>query len=599
MFQLHAMTSARLCRPFSYRLLHKTTMLAISAALMLMAQAIFAQRAGAEQASRPNVVLIMTDDQGYGDVAAHGNTKIRTPNIDKLYAQSLRLTNYHVDPTCSETRSALMTGRYSSRTGVWHTIMGRSILHRDERTMANVFAAAGYRCGMTGKWHLGDAWPYRPLDRGFHEAMRHGGGGIGQTPDFWDNDYFDDTYWHNGKPEPQKGYCTDVFFDWAMQFIERNKQGPFFCYIATNVPHGPYNVAEKYSRPYAEEGVPGSMANFYGMIENFDENLGRLVAKLEELKLADNTILVYTTDNGTAAGVARGGRGNGWQGFNAGMRGQKGSEYDGGHRVPCYIRWPGHIESGKDIARLAAHIDMLPTLADLCGVPVPAELDLDGKSLVPLMSGKDWPERTLVVHSQRMEHPQKWHKCSVMTDRWRLVDGKQLFDMEADPGQATDVAAANAAVVEKLRASYEAWWDHVDDRYDDYVRIPLGDEHANPTNFTCHDWHAGSVSQVPWNHGHIRAMVKANGFWAVDVAAAGRYEVTLRLRPAGVEFPLQKGIAEVQVGDVKASAPIAAGASETTVSLDLPAGPARLLTTLNEEGRGARGAYFVSVRKVD
>ena len=254
---------------------------------------------------QPNVVLIMTDDQGYGDIGAHGNTMIRTPNLDHLHSQSIRFTNFHVDPTCSPTRSALMTGRYSTRTGVWHTIMGRSLMFSDEVTMAQVFESAGYRTGIFGKWHLGDNHPMRPQDRGFQESVVIGGGGITQTPDFWGNDYFDDTYSHNGVPEKYSGYCTDVFFENALRFIEKNRTTPFFAYVPTNVPHGPFNIADTYSRPYRDKGVPADMTNFYGMIENADENIGRLLAKLKEWGLDENTLVIFMTDNGTAAGVAR------------------------------------------------------------------------------------------------------------------------------------------------------------------------------------------------------------------------------------------------------------------------------------------------------
>ena len=267
-------------------------------ALSLLPRAARAQAAG----RKPNVVLVMTDDQGYGDLGCHGNDLMATPNLDSLHAQSVRFTNFHVDPTCSPTRSALMTGRYSSRTGVWHTIMGRSLLGRDEVTVADVFAAAGYATGMFGKWHLGDNYPFRPEDRGFQEVLRHGGGGVGQAPDFWGNDYFDDTYWHNGVPTPFKGYCTDVFFDGALKFIEANKDKPFFAYVPTNAPHGPYRVAEKYAAIYKKKGVKGGRANFWGMITNIDENMGRLLARLEALGLERNTILIFMTDNGTSAG---------------------------------------------------------------------------------------------------------------------------------------------------------------------------------------------------------------------------------------------------------------------------------------------------------
>ena len=242
--------------------------------------------------SQPNVIVVITDDQGYGDVGAHGNSMIQTPNLDVLHSQSVRLTDYHVDPTCSPTRSALMTGRYSTRTGVWHTIMGRSLMNSQEYTVAEVFRDGGYTTGMFGKWHLGDNYPVRPQDQGFDYTFIHGGGGVGQGPDYWGNDYFDDTYWRNGKPEAQTGYCTDVWFNDALKFIERNRKKPFFAYISTNAPHGPYLVAEKYSDPYKEKGVGSPQAEFYGMVENIDENMGKLMAKLDELKLADNTILI-------------------------------------------------------------------------------------------------------------------------------------------------------------------------------------------------------------------------------------------------------------------------------------------------------------------
>ncbi len=564
-------------------------------AASLLAIAAPLETSPAAAAERPNVILVITDDQGYGDVGAHGNSMINTPNLDALHKQSLRLTNYHVDPTCSPTRSALMTGRYSSRTGVWHTIMGRSIMAAEETTIAEVFADAGYRTGMTGKWHLGDCYPFNPEDQGFHEVLRHGGGGIGQTPDYWGNDYVDDHYFDGEKWKPHKGYCTDRFFDWGIDFVARNKDKPFLLYISTNVPHGPFTVPKKYSDFYREKGVAGNMANFYGMIENFDENMGRLMAKLDELELTDDTILIFTTDNGTAAGVVRGGgaRDAKWKGFNDGMRGQKGSEYDGGHRVPMFIRWPGEVKAGKDVPNLTAHIDVLPTLAQLCRVPLAEDADIDGRSLVPLFEGKAWKERTLVVHSQRIENPEKSRKSAVMTDRWRLVNGKELYDMQADPGQTENVADQHSDVVELLTASYEKWWKHIDDRFDEFVRIPLGASQANPTSFTCHDWHANNV---PWNHGQINRMPAASGFWAVDVTQAGKYEVTLRLRPEGVEFPLRKGTAKVRVGDIEQSAAITPGESSATVTLELPKGPAKFQTWLEEENRGTRGAYFVTVK---
>jgi len=453
-----------------------------------------ASQAAADQSKQPNVILVMTDDQGYGDLGCHGNDVIVTPNLDELYVQSIRLTDFHVDPTCAPTRSALMTGHYSSRTGVWHTIMGRSLLGRDEVTIADVFSASGYRTAIFGKWHLGDNYPYRPQDRGFQEVLIHGGGGVGQGPDYWGNDYFDDTYFHNGKPKKFKGYCTDIWFDGALKFIEANKNRPFFCYVPTNAPHGPYNVADKYSKPYRDKGVKDNQANFYGMISNIDENMGRLVRRLKELDLEQNTILIFMTDNGTSGGFA------------GGMRGKKGSEYEGGHRVPFFVRWPaGGLKSPGDVDRLSAHIDVLPTLIDLCRLKRPAGVKFDGASLAPLFKDKAgrWPDRTLLVHSQRIEHPEKWRKSAVMTQRWRLING-------------------NPKVVEKLRQSYERWWADLSQGFDKYCEIVIGSDKQNPTRLMSHDWHC---SNPAWSQSAVRRGGTSNGFWAVEIQRDGTYDV--------------------------------------------------------------------------
>jgi len=565
------------------------------------------QRVSAESAKKPpNVVLVMTDDQGYGDLGCHGNPIIRTPNIDRLYGQSVHLTDFHVSPTCSPTRAALMTGRYCNRTGVWHTIMGRSLLRRDEKTMANVFAAGGYRTAIFGKWHLGDNYPFRPQDRGFQEVLVHGGGGVGQTPDYWGNDYFDDTYRHNGQPEKFTGYCTDVWFDGALRFIEANKDRPFFCYIPTNAPHGPFNVAEKYSAPYRDKNVPS--AAFYGMIENIDENMGRLMAKLKSLDIEDNTILIFMTDNGTAAGVATNRQGEVTKGTGAGMRGRKGSEYDGGHRVPCFIRWPaGGLEGARDVGRLTAHMDILPTLIEMCGLDKPAGVTFDGDSLVPLLNGQagTWPERTLVVDSQRVENPEKWRQSAVMTDRWRLINGKELYDMTADPGQKEDVAGDHPPVVDKLRAAYEDWWTDTSARFGEYCEIVIGSDEENPARLTCHDWH---TREIPWNQRQIRAGLEANGFWAVEIERDGTYEFALRRWPEEADTPITAAVpggkaisatqARVEIADVDVTKPVTENAAAVTFEVRLRPGKARLQTWFTDENGASRGAYYVYVKRV-
>ncbi len=503
-------------------------------------------------ADRPNVVIVITDDQGYGDMSCHGNTELHTPNIDALHADSVRLTNFHVDPTCAPTRSALMTGKYSRRVGVWHTVMGRSFLAPEEKTLAERFSEHGYRTAIFGKWHLGDNYPLRPQDQGFQDVLVHGGGGVGQTPDHWGNDYFDDTYFRNGHPEKFDGYCTDVWFGEATKWLEQNRDDPFFLYIATNAPHSPYNVAPTYSEPFKQAGIPSPRAEFYGMIVNFDENLGRLRKRLDELGVAEDTIFVFMTDNGTAAGHVKGG-------FHAGMRGNKGSEYEGGHRVPCFIHWPaGGIAGGHDLDDLSAHIDLTPTVCALAGFPLDLDGEIDGMNLsYSLKYREDLPcappspsDRTLVVESQRIDHPEKWRKCSVMKQRWRLVDRDELFDMSVDPGQQHDVASRNPLVVQEMQDEYERWWERVSKRNDDYVRIVLGSDAAPVAELTAHDWHplSGEIHDVPWSQAAtIEKDPASNGFWAVEFAQPGRYEFRLRRRPASHPVPVQATNAAVSV----------------------------------------------------
>jgi arylsulfatase A-like enzyme len=552
--------------------------------------------------SRPNVVLVITDDQGYGDLGAHGNSMIKTPSMDQLYSQSARLTDFHVDPTCSPTRSALMSGRYSTRTGVWHTIMGRSLMSPDEFTIAEVFAAAGYRTGAFGKWHLGDNSPLRAQDQGFEDVFMHGGGGVGQGPDYWGNKYFDDTYFRMGVPEKVEGYCTDVWFSDAMRFIEQNRDAPFFAYISTNAPHGPYLVDKKYSQPYVDQGVPATMSNFYGMITNIDENLGRLREKLKALELERNTILIFMTDNGSAAGWRAPANAKGsWKGFNAGMRGGKGSEYDGGHRVPFFIHWPaGGLSTGADVNQLSAHVDVLPTLVELCRIKDPAAKTRDGTSLVKPLYGNTrvLQDRTLLVHSQRVSNPEKWRKSAVMTNRWRLVNGRELYDMQDDPKQQSNVAESHPQVLEKMRGEYDEWWKSLSVVFDRYVRISLGSKAEPVTLLHSHDWHPTAGGNSPWHQNHVRNGFIGNGYWAVNVEQAGSYEVTLRRWPAQLDKPLEATMARVQVGEVSAELEVDAAATHASFKLDLPAGPARLQSWLSLPDGKQRGAFFVYIRRL-
>jgi arylsulfatase A-like enzyme len=554
---------------------------------------------------RPNVLVIITDDQGYGDIASHGNSMIRTPAIDRLRDESVRFVDFHVDPTCSPSRSALMSGRYSTRTGVWHTIMGRSLMDSGEETLAEVFRASGYRTGMFGKWHLGDSYPLRPQDQGFEHVVWHHGGGVGQGPDYWDNDYFDDTYEVNGAWREFEGYCTDVWFREATAFIEQEDERPFFAYLSTNAPHGPFLVDASYSQPYVEAGVAPTMAKFYGMIENIDDNVERLRARLVELGIAENTIIVFMTDNGTAAGHRKREKEEAtWPGFNAGMRGNKGSEYEGGHRVPCFVHWPvGGVTGGRDIDALAAHVDILPTLSELCDVTHSGARPLDGASFAAALRGAGEPpaSRTLFVHSQRIEHPKKWRKSAVMTERWRLINGKELYDITADPGQQHDVAADHGDVVAGLRSDYEGWWRSLEPVLGETVRMGVGGPEET-VHLMSHDWHTEDRG-TPWHQNHVRNGYVGNGPWAVDVLRPGEYEIVLYRWPEHLGRAMDVVHASIAIepldGDpVTRELDVKTDATSARFALRLPAGPASLLTTLRRPDGVEHGAYFASVRRL-
>lgn len=572
-----------------------------------------------QAADKPNVVIVITDDQGYGDLSCHGNPILKTPAIDQLYSESIRLEDYHVSPTCSPTRSAFLTGHWTNRTGVWHTIMGRSMIRENEVTMGQIFKDSGYATGMFGKWHLGDNYPYRPEDRGYTEVMRHGGGGVGQTPDYWDNAYFDGSYWHNGTPTPVKGFCTDVFFDYATSFIKdcKAKDKPFLAYIATNAPHGPMHAPEEDAAKY-ESVTNMGLRHFYGMISNIDDNVGAMRQFLKDEGLAENTIFIFTTDNGSSSG---------WKTFNAGMRAGKGSEYDGGHRVPFFVHWPaGNLTGGRDVNPITAHVDVVPTLIELCDLQSPADVKFDGTSISNLFYGrkKAWPDRMLVTDSQRVKDPIKWRKSSVMTSDWRLINGKELYRIKDDPGQTNNVASGHPAVVQRLTEFYDAWWEELLPTFDQSTAIALGHPAGNPARLTSHDWI--TTGSTPWNQSHVRKGMngKANlGFWNVNVAEAGDYEVRLRRWPETSGLALNAKLApgdpvpgtkayrmtdgkkldirsaSLEVGDVKQQQDVSGESTEVVFNMTLPAGKTRMTATFETAAGELFGAYYAYVLKKD
>ena len=572
---------------------------------------------------KPSVVFVITDDQGYGELGCHGNPVIRTPNMDRLHGESIHLTNYHVGPTCAPTRAGIMTGHYHNSTGVWHTIGGRSLLRKDEYSIADAFSENGYVTGLFGKWHLGDTYPYRPQDRGFQEVVTHGGGGVGNTPDYWGNKYNDDTYCVNGEWRPFQGYCTEVWFREAVRFIERNRDRPFICLITTNAPHSPYIVDDEYSDPYLGKVKDRYRAEFYGMITCIDEWLGHLRRRLAELGLAANTILVFMTDNGTAGGASPDESQFVIDGYNAGMRGIKGSEYDGGHRVPLFIHWPaGGLTESRDISHLTANVDVMPTLLALCGIDA-GERSFDGTSLVPLIYADDvaWPDRIMVTDSQRLTQPVKWRRSAAMTTRWRLVNGSELYDIQADPGQRDDVAADHPDVVARLSEGYERWWAKVSRQFDGTIPITVGADALETVVLNAHDWRNDPV-ECAWNQCQVRAGLEANGYWEIDVAAAGRYQFELRRWPREENRPLVEGIpgelvryydlrddygggrkislvrATLRVAGNEQTRPIRETDKAIEFAVDLQAGETRLQTFLHANDGSAIGAYYVYVEQL-
>lgn len=482
---------------------------------------------------KPNVIIVITDDQGKGDLSCMGNPYIKTPNIDTFYADAVRFTNYHVSTTCAPSRGSLMTGRHTNRVNVFHTITGRSLLFEDELILPQVFAQNGYTNGMFGKWHLGDNYPYRPEDRGFHEVVRHGGGGITQGPDYWWNDYFDDTYWHNGQTQKYKGYCTDVFFSEALNFIEENQDKPFFCYISTNAPHAPLNLPEDYFNIYKDiDDIDENAQRFYGMITNIDDNFKRLKDKLDALKLTDNTILIFTTDNGSAWGRKV---------YGAGLKGGKGSVYEGGHRVPLFIRWPnGKLTGGKDIDELVAHYDLLPTFVDLFGFDFNPVKPLDGKSLKPLLYDEnlDWENRILYMDTQRKQNLIKYRTYTVMDDDWRLVNGNELYDINADLGQTKNIIGEHPEVASRLAEGYETWWQSImsEEPNERYAYIKVGSKKENPSRISAHDMLTGKHNGS-WHQDGASKASQASGRWKIEFIEDGNYTITLR------RFPRESGFA--------------------------------------------------------
>jgi arylsulfatase A-like enzyme len=568
--------------------------------------AVHAAAAIAEPAKRPNILVIITDDQGYGDLGVHGNPKIKTPHLDRFAAESVWLKNFYVSPVCAPTRASLLTGRYNFRTGVVDTYLGRAMMHPDEATIAAILKDAGYRTGIFGKWHLGDNAPLRPIDRGFEESLVLKGGGLGQpaNPPGGES-YTGPILEHNGRAQRYPGYCSDIFSTAAIDFLSTKSDRPFLTYLAFNCPHEPLeapapelalyqgmNLAldsfPRLGQPIPKEWAEAadSVARVYAMVTNIDTNVGRILKALDERGLAKNTIVVFLTDNGPAA--VR---------FNAGLRGWKGSVYDGGIKVPCYIRWPGHLPPGRGVEPIAAHIDLLPTLLEFCDVPVPAGLKLDGKSLLPLLNGTQnagWPDRTLFFQWHRGDRPEVDRAFAARSQAYKLLRREpipgaprpllELYDMEHDPLELENVAARHPDIVKRMHKNYLAWFKDVcETRGFEPVRIEIGGTRENPSILTRQDWRGPLAG---WS-------VNDLGYWEVNVPRASTFDIVVHFAPRPFST-----VAWISVAGTRRHQPVAPLATECQFKgVAAVAGPARLETWI--EGNNARaGVLDVHVNRI-
>ena len=569
--------------------------------------------APAAQAERPNVIVIMSDDQGGGDYGFMGNEIIRTPELDVMAKRSGLLTKFYVSPVCAPTRASLMTGRYNYRTRCIDTYVGRAMMDPAEVTIAELLRAADYRTGIYGKWHLGDNYPMRPMDQGFEDSLIHRGGGIGQPSDpiGAEGKYTDPTLIKNGIETPMKGYCTDIYFDGAMDFIEAaaKRKENFFTYIATNAPHGPYHdVPEKLYQEYLKvdfrpiminknpnparlKSETDKLARICAMITNIDENVGRLFRKLDQLGIRENTIVLYLNDNGPNS-----------MRYVGNMRGMKAHIDDGGVRSPLVFHWPAQVKARKTSDILCAHIDLMPTLLDACDVKIPAKLKIDGRSFLPLLTGDNapWPKRQVVLQSHRGNVPQLYHHFALHEEPWKLVHptgfGKEsfagepkleLYDLSKDPRQQNNLAAQRPKVFQRLKKNYEDWFADVSSsRPDNYAppRIVIGTKHEPRSVLTRQDWR--HVTGRPWGR-------DSNGFWLLEAPEPGAYEVEVIFKET---YPAGK--ATITAGKARQELDLVADKKRGhTTMMMLPAGKFKLSVKADFNGKIQGPHQVILIRK--
>ncbi|AQQ70044.1 Arylsulfatase precursor [Limihaloglobus sulfuriphilus] len=536
--------------------------------------------------NRPNILLVITDDQGYGDLSLHGNPDLETPNIDDFGENSVQFTNFYVSPVCAPTRSSLMTGRYHMRTGVVDTYIGRAMMRSEEVTLAEMLKRLGYTTGVFGKWHLGDNYPMRPQEQGFDEVVMHMGGGLCQPSDYPGNSYFDPMLMHNGQWQKYHGYCMDVYTDLTIDFMKKNKDKPFFAYLATNTPHSPLQVPDEYLEQYSSLGLKDKTARLYGMVKNIDDNFARLMDVLKKQGLADNTVVIFMTDNGPCPSSIEDDR------YMAGLRGRKGTVYENGIRVPFFIRRPGENDAGRKVEWPSAHIDVLPTLLEMCGAD--KAKNIDGVSLMPLLNNekKSLGQRNLYFQWHRGDEPELYRAFAVRGSRYKLVQANgveedadfehkfELFDIVKDPGEKHDISAAHPEIVKRMKDEYRQWFSDVSSKGYEPPLIIIGTKHENPVTLTRQDWR----DTKGWQDEHI-------GRWYVENAADRKYQIKLRF-PASYD---NTGRAYLVINSQRYSLSVPAGLDEIIFTdIQISKGPATVKGWI-QAGSVTNGVKFIDI----
>lgn len=559
--------------------------------------------------TRPNILLIMTDDQGYGDFGFTGNPHVKTPNIDRLAARSTRLTNFHNSPVCAPTRASLLTGRYHQRTGVHDTYNGGAIMAAEEVTLAEILSKSGYRTGIVGKWHLGDNYPFRPSDQGFQYSLIHGGGGVGQPGDFFENfirtdsSYFNTTLYENDRKVRRQGYCTDVFTDQALEFLKEKKSAPFFLYVSYNAPHTPLQLPEKYEDMYKnlafdtetdrQEGKAwakmtdkdkADARKVYGMATNIDDNIGRILAEVKNQGLEENTIVIFLTDNG-----------NQQLRFNAGFRGLKGSAWEGGTRVPFLISGAGLFQPDKDVNALLAHIDVLPTLLEATKIPLPANIHTDGRSALKTIQGKLAAAPRTFYNAWNRGWPEPYRNAAFYENNHKLVafnsDGDDLntfglFDLDKDPYEQHNLVASEPTLAKRLKKGLDSVFNDISNSPNLAPRrIIAGSAHEPLSILTRQD--LSGTNMGAW------LSDKATGYWHITIARDGFYN--LRSIHTGI---IPKGTRSlVRVGHVQRSALAKGDANAVTIpKVWLKKGDYIVESWFEGQG-GITGPYYLEIER--